>query len=72
MSKQLMCVLIAKMHIRLNKLIESSNYNLQSRDVQHYSRRLDKVLTHYGKVNEESMVYVTKPLSSVNKCIINL
>ncbi len=72
MSKQLMCIVIAKMHIRLNKLIESSNYNLQSNAVQHYSRRLDKVLTHFSKVHESNSIHVLKPLNRVNKYIINI
>lgn len=72
MSKQLMCVLIAKMHIRLNKLIESNNYDLQCSAVQHYSRRLDKVLTHFGKVHEAGSIHVSKPINRVNKYIINI
>ncbi|HOV25896.1 MAG TPA: Spo0E family sporulation regulatory protein-aspartic acid phosphatase [Pseudobacteroides sp.] len=37
------------MHIRLNKLIEINNFDLQSHPVQQYSRRLDRVLTFYNK-----------------------
>ncbi len=74
MSKELMCVLIAKMHIRLNELIEKSNYNLQSYGVQHYSRRLDKVLTHYGKVTEKSKdsVYSSNSLKIVKEYLVSL
>lgn len=50
MSKKLMFLLIARMHIRLNQVIEKNGYNLQSKEVLHYSRRLDRVLTHYNKV----------------------
>jgi len=49
MSKELMYSLIARMHIRLNKIIEINNFDLQSHPVQHYSRRLDRVLTFYNK-----------------------
>ena len=52
MSKELMAVLITKMHIRLNRLIEECNFNLLNKDVLSYSRRLDKVLTHYNKVTQ--------------------
>jgi hypothetical protein len=49
MSKELIYNLITKMHINLNALIELNNYNLLSEKVQHYSRRLDRVLTTYTK-----------------------
>jgi metallophosphoesterase superfamily enzyme len=49
MSKNLMFILIARMHIRLNKVIEKNGFNLQSIEVLHYSRRLDRVLTHYNR-----------------------
>ncbi|MCX7747148.1 MAG: Spo0E family sporulation regulatory protein-aspartic acid phosphatase [Clostridia bacterium] len=54
MSKELMHVLITKMHFKLNRLIEKSSYNLLNSEVQHYSQRLDKVLTHYNKKTEKS------------------
>jgi|LSQX01.3.fsa_nt_gb hypothetical protein len=54
MSKDLMYCLITKMHIRLNRLIESRNYDLLNEDVQHYSRRLDKVLSRYNKASINS------------------
>lgn len=74
MSKDLMCIIIAKMHIRLNQLIVNSNYNLQSNEVQHYSRRLDKVLTHYGKVTKKSKAapHGTYPIRIVKKCLVSL
>lgn len=50
MSKELMYVLIAKMHIKLNRIIESNNFNLLSEEVQQYSKRLDKVLSRYNKL----------------------
>lgn len=54
MSKELMYALITKMHVRLNVLIENSSYNLLSTEVLHYSKRLDKVLTRYNKILENS------------------
>ncbi len=54
MSKELMYILITKMHFKLNSLIESNNYNLLSPSVQTYSRRLDKVLIRYNKLLESS------------------
>lgn len=49
MSKELMFILITKMHIKLNDLIETNNYDLLSEKVQHYSKRLDKVIAIYNK-----------------------
>ena len=49
MSKDLMYTLIAKMHTKLNLLIESSNYNLLNSKVQAYSRILDRALIRYGR-----------------------
>jgi hypothetical protein len=74
MSKDLMCIIIAKMHIRLNQLIVNSNYDLQSNEVQHYSRRLDKVLTHYGKVTEKKKAapYGKYPLRIVKNYLVSL
>ncbi|HEX3029171.1 MAG TPA: Spo0E family sporulation regulatory protein-aspartic acid phosphatase [Clostridia bacterium] len=54
MSKELMYTLITKMHVKLNSLIETNNYNLLSPTVQTYSRRLDKVLTRYNRLLENS------------------
>lgn len=50
MSKDLMCILIAKMYIRLNQLIETHEFNLQNEEVQRYSRRLDRALLHYSNL----------------------
>ncbi|MDQ2087502.1 Spo0E family sporulation regulatory protein-aspartic acid phosphatase [Herbivorax sp. ANBcel31] len=50
MSNELMYVLITKMHLRLNQLIEQKNYDLLDKDVLHYSQRLDKVLSRFNKV----------------------
>ncbi|MCX8130853.1 MAG: TetR family transcriptional regulator [Clostridia bacterium] len=60
MSKELMYVLIANMHIKLNKIIECNNFNLLNNDVQHYSRRLDRVLSRYNKTLEYAKKYDCK------------
>lgn len=52
MSNKSMYFLITKMHLRLNKLIESKGFDLLDEEVQHYSRRLDKVLDRYNKFNQ--------------------
>jgi hypothetical protein len=49
MSKELMFILITKMHIKLNGLIETNDYDLLSEKVQHYSKRLDRVIALYSK-----------------------
>ena len=49
MSNESMYYLITEMHLKLNKLIESKGFDLLDDEVQHYSRRLDKVLDHYNK-----------------------
>ncbi|MCX7922119.1 MAG: Spo0E family sporulation regulatory protein-aspartic acid phosphatase [Clostridia bacterium] len=54
MSKELMYVLITKMHIKLNKVIENNNFDLLNDEVQIYSRRLDRVLSRYNKVLKNS------------------
>jgi hypothetical protein len=54
MSKKLMYILITKMHIKLNDLIETNNYDLLCEKVQRYSKRLDKVLTLYNKSVKEN------------------
>ncbi|OPZ90902.1 MAG: hypothetical protein BWY74_02157 [Firmicutes bacterium ADurb.Bin419] len=51
MSNQLMYYLITGMHLKLNRLIEIKGFNLLDEDVQHYSRRLDRVLDHYNKIS---------------------
>lgn len=53
MSKELMCSLITRMHIKLNHVIEINNYNLLSEEVQKYSRRLDRVIAFYNKLIEK-------------------
>lgn len=62
MSNELMYYLITKMHLKLNRLIEIKGFNLLDEEVQHYSRRLDRVLDHYNKVS-----YRDKPLK-LNVC----
>jgi hypothetical protein len=54
MSKELMFILITKMHIKLNDLIETNNYDLLSEKVQHYSKRLDKVIALYSKTMKKN------------------
>ncbi len=49
MSKELLQVLIEKMHSKLNKLIEDKDFNLLDDNVQRYSRRLDRVLLRYNR-----------------------
>lgn len=49
MSKELMRILVAKMHVKLNNLVEECNYDLLNEKVQKYSRRMDKVLMRYNK-----------------------
>lgn len=49
MSNELMYYLITEMHLKLNRLIEIKGFNLLDEEVQHYSRRLDRVLGHYNK-----------------------
>lgn len=70
MSKELMYVLITKMHLRLNEIIENRNYDLLNEDVQHYSRRLDKVLSHYNKVvkKDKSFKFSICHLDKITKC----
>lgn len=50
MSNESMYLLITGMHLKLNKLIESKDFDLLDEEVQHYSRRLDKVLDRYNKL----------------------
>jgi len=50
MSNESMYFLITGMHLRLNELIESKDFDLLDEEVQHYSRRLDKVLDRYNKL----------------------
>ncbi len=66
MSKELMYILITKMHVRLNDLIEKNNYDLLNEEVLHYSQRLDKILSLYNKVVEKDKTY-TLSLSHLNK-----
>ncbi len=51
MSRELVYVIITKMHIRLNWLIADNNFDLMSSSVQRYSKRLDRILTYYGKTS---------------------
>ncbi len=50
MSKKLIHILITRMHVKLNKLIEEKNFDLQNYDVQNYSRRLDRALVRYNRL----------------------
>jgi hypothetical protein len=64
MSKELMYILITKMHIKLNDLIETSDYDLLCEKVQRYSKRLDRVLTIYNKPVRENCrnsIEITNP-----------
>ena len=54
MTKEMMYQIITKMHIRLNRIIEDCNYDLMRTEVQSYSRRLDKVISHYNRLFGES------------------
>lgn len=38
---------IYKMHLELNSIIKKNNFNLQSSEVQEYSRKLDRILETY-------------------------
>jgi len=53
MSNESMYCLIMGMHLKLNNLIESKGFNLLDEEVQHYSRRLDKVLDRYNKLYQK-------------------
>lgn len=71
MSNESMYSLITGMHLRLNKLIESKGFDLLDEEVQHYSRRLDKVLDRYNKFYRKDKQFKLEPCrmeTSVN-CI---
>lgn len=72
MSKELMYILITKMHLRLNQLIEEKNYNLLDEEVLHYSQRLDKVLSRFNKiVNQDANFNLNScEVNNVTKCAI--
>ncbi|TYQ14717.1 UNVERIFIED_CONTAM: hypothetical protein Cloal_1082 [Acetivibrio alkalicellulosi] len=72
MSTELMFTLITKMHLKLNKLIEENNYDLLNENVQHYSRRLDKVLCRFNKITGKSPDFnlSTYELKKILKCAI--
>lgn len=53
MSNEFVYYLITGMHLRLNKLIESKGFDLLDEEVQHYSRRLDKVLDRYNRLYQK-------------------
>lgn len=71
MSKELMYIVITKMHLRLNDLIEKYNFDLLNEEVQHYSRRLDRILSHYTKVAQRNKSYKfsMSHLDRVAKCV---
>jgi len=64
MSNESMYFLITGMHLRLNELIESKGFDLLDEEVQHYSRRLDKVLDRYNKF------YQKDKQSKLNACYL--
>ncbi|RXE58007.1 Spo0E family sporulation regulatory protein-aspartic acid phosphatase [Acetivibrio mesophilus] len=66
MSKELMYIIITKMHLRLNDLIEKNDFNLLNEKVLHYSQRLDKVLSLYDRVVQRDKSYAFS-LSHLNK-----
>ncbi len=72
MSKELMYVLITKMHLKLNQLIEQKNYNLLDEEVLHYSQRLDRVLSRFNKiVNQDANFNLNScEVKNVTKCAI--
>ncbi|AUS98521.1 hypothetical protein CDQ84_15650 [Clostridium thermosuccinogenes] len=49
MSKKQVGNLIAKMHVKLNVLLEESDYNFMDERVQEYSRKLDRAIVQYLK-----------------------
>ncbi|GAE88930.1 Spo0E family sporulation regulatory protein-aspartic acid phosphatase [Acetivibrio straminisolvens] len=66
MSKELMYILITKMHLRLNDLIEKNNFDLLNEEVLHYSQRLDKILSLYNRIVQRDKTYAFS-LSHLNK-----
>ncbi|MCX7749868.1 MAG: Spo0E family sporulation regulatory protein-aspartic acid phosphatase [Clostridia bacterium] len=52
-------MLINKMHLKLNSMIESSNYNLLNNEVQQYSRRLDRAIVRYNRITDKENIYDT-------------
>ncbi|HOQ36653.1 MAG TPA: TetR family transcriptional regulator [Acetivibrio sp.] len=72
MSKDFLLVVITKMHIRLNELIEKNDFDLLCEEVQLYSRRLDKFLSYYYKAVERNpeLEYNLKLLDNAVKCSV--
>ena len=72
MSKDFLMVVIAKMHIKLNELIEKNNFDLLCEEVQLYSRRLDKFLSYYYKAveREPNFEYDMHLLDNTVKCSV--
>lgn len=70
MSNESMYYLITGMHLKLNKLIESKGFDLLDEEVQHYSRRLDKVLDRYNKFyqKDKHLKLKTRYLEAALKC----
>lgn len=70
MSNESMHYLITGMHLKLNKLIESKEFDLLDEEVQHYSRRLDKVLDRYNKLyqRDKQLNFKTCYLETALKC----
>ena len=63
MSRDLMFVLIAKMHFRLNSVIARNNYDLQNKSVLDYSKRLDKVIARFNKSLSRSFNHKANEIS---------
>lgn len=71
MSNELKYYLISKMHLKLNTLIEMKDFDLLDEEVQHYSRRLDRVLDYYNKncKKDKSFKFNTCYLETSLKCM---
>ncbi len=65
MSPKLMYKSISRMHTKLNALIEKNHFDLQCDEVQKYSQRLDRVLTHFNNVIERNHLKITKSKCSL-------
>ncbi|WP_010681343.1 Spo0E family sporulation regulatory protein-aspartic acid phosphatase [Acetivibrio cellulolyticus] len=68
MSNELMYYVITGMHLKLNRLIEIKSFDLLDEEVQHYSRRLDKVLDHYNKFSQKGKQFNPCYLDKSLKC----
>lgn len=66
MSKELMYIVITKMHLRLNDLIEKNDFDLLNEEVLRYSQRLDRILSIYSKAIQRD-----KTTCAFSKCQLN-